>query len=369
MNFTHRTRSSHTLSLVVTLLVSGAGCHSPGRHATESPKATLRPASPLRFPGANRASPAEPGECDCNSPLHWDGHRLYVFNSAGHPWRAAGSDLADLGQSQDYDRTEYNNKTEGGRWIESTWRVKDGTLYGWYHFEPTGLCPGTTLTAPRIGAVRSRDNGAHWQDLGVVIEARPNSVDCTTRNFYFAGGNGDFSVVLDHKEDWLYFFFSAYAGAPAEQGVAAARMHWTYRDDPVGRVYKWHAGGWNEPGRGGRVTPIFAVQSDWHGDDPDALWGPSIHWNSHLRQYVMLLNRAVDYHWKQEGVYVSFNPDLSNPTGWSPPEKILGDLHPQGWYPQVVGLDPKRRETDKLAGRTARLFVRGESRWEIEFGW
>jgi hypothetical protein len=26
-----------------------------------------------------------------------------------------------------------------------------------------------------------------------------------------------------------------------------------------------------------------------------------------------------------------------------------------------------KRETDKLAGRRARLFVRGESRWEIEF--
>ncbi len=38
-----------------------------------------------------------------------------------------------------------------------------------------------------------------------------------------------------------------------------------------------------------------------------------------------------------------------------------------GWYPQVVGIDAARRETDKLAGRLARLFVHGKSVWEIVF--
>jgi hypothetical protein len=82
---------------------------------------------------------------------------------------------------------------------------------------------------------------------------------------------------------------------------------------------------------------------------------------------VLLLNRAKDFRWSQEGIYISFNPDLADPTGWSQPKKILGDLNADGWYPQVVGLDTTRRETDKLAGRTARLFVRGASQWEIEF--
>lgn len=38
-----------------------------------------------------------------------------------------------------------------------------------------------------------------------------------------------------------------------------------------------------------------------------------------------------------------------------------------GWYPQVIGTDPGGRETDKLAGRVARLFVHGKSAWEIVF--
>lgn len=67
---------------------------------------------------------------------------------------------------------------------------------------------------------------------------------------------------------------------------------------------------------------------------------------------MILLNRAKDKDWTQEGVYVSFNPDLANTRGWSTPRKILGDLRKDQWYPQVVGLDHTKRETDKLAGRT-----------------
>ena len=40
---------------------------------------------------------------------------------------------------------------------------------------------------------------------------------------------------------------------------------------------------------------------------------------------------------------------------------------PIGWYPQVMGTDRVQRETDKLAGRVARLFVHGHSRWEARF--
>jgi len=36
-------------------------------------------------------------------------------------------------------------------------------------------------------------------------------------------------------------------------------------------------------------------------------------------------------------------------------------------YPTIIGVDKARPETDKLAGKTARLFVRGRSQWEITF--
>ncbi len=364
--FGGRTAAGRRFARFLLLGLAGwGGAAWAGSPPESQPRAYLREAPLLRMRGSASKAPDRPGDCDCNSPAHWDGDTLYLFNSSGHPWRSAGSDFRGL--DADYRRCEYDNKVNGGRWIECTWKAEDGTLYGWYHLEPGGLCPGTGLTAPRIGAVRSADNGARWTDLGVVLEARPNTLRCDTTNFYFAGGNGDFSIMRDASGEYLYFLIGTYAGAPAEQGVAMARMRWADRDAPVGKVFKWHEGCWEEPGLGGRVTPFLPVARDWHLPDVDAFWGPSVHYNSHLGQYVMLLNRAVDRHWKQEGVYISFNRHLEDPRGWSAPRKILDGPGADRWYPQVLGLDKARRETDKLAGQTARLLVRGLSRWEIVF--
>ena len=349
--------------LGLVLGVAGAtGAQPPGQ---EVPRVRVGEAPLVQMRGAKSPGPDQPGDTDCNSPAHWDGGQMYLFNSSGHPWRSSGPDLFHL--NQEYRQCAYDNQANGGRWIECTTRSAEGVLYGWYHHEPGGLCPGTGLTAPRIGAVRSTNNGARWQDLGTVVEARSNTLHCATTNFYFAGGHGDFSALLDARGEYLYFFVSTYAGALSEQGVAVARMRWSDRDQPVGKVWKWHQAGWSEPGLGGQVTPFLPAKQDWHRPDVDAFWGPSIHWNWYLGQYVILLNRAVDRKWKQEGIYVCFNPDLADPAGWSTPEKILPSPGDDRWYPQVLGLDGARAETDKLAGRVARLFVRGQSRWEIEF--
>ena len=329
------------------------------------PTVVLRDVPLLQFRGGNSPAPGQPGDTDCNSPLHWDNGTLVLLNSSGDPWRSSGPDLFHLDQS--YLRCEYNNQTNGGRWIECTWKVPEGPLYGWYHFEPTGLCPGTGLTAPRIGAARSVDNGVTWEDLGVILEAPPGTLNCATRNFYFAGGNGDFCALLDPDGRFLYFFISTYAGPVTAQGVSLARMAWADRDAPVGKVRKWRQNGWTEPGIGGQVTPVFPGKIDWHRADADAFWGPSVHWNHYLGTFVMLLNRAMDKDWTQQGIYVSFNPDLADPAGWSTPTRLPVTLRRDQWYPQVVGLDKARAETDKLAGQTARLFARGESRWEIVF--
>lgn len=112
------------------------------------------------------------------------------------------------------------------------------------------------------------------------------------------------------------------------------------------------------------MTPIFPAIRDWHAPDPDVFWGPSIHYNAHLGCYVMLLNRAIDPHWKQEGIYISYNSDITDPQSWSPLQKIL---ETGVWYPQIIGLDSQKRETDKLCGRAARFFLRGDSDREILF--
>ncbi len=342
--------------LLISMLSSAATSVRAGEIAAREggrslPEVTLRPASKLQMPHA----------VDCNTPSHWDGERFYVFNSTGHPYRSFGKSLFELGP---FEAIKFDNTVNGGRWIEATWRADDGTLYGWYHHEPAGLCPGTTLTAPKIGALRSTDNGATWKDLGIVMEARPNTLDCKAQNGYFAGGHGDFSVMLDEQQQQLYIFYGNYAGALEEQGVAVARMAWKDRDRPVGKVHKWYQDGFKELGLGGKLTPTFTAFTAWQREDCNAFWGPSVHWNDYLKQYVMLLNRSKAKGWVQEGIYVSFSRHLADPMSWSKPKKILDGGR---WYPVVVGLGDDFRGTDKRAGRVARFFMGQDSEHEILF--
>jgi hypothetical protein len=200
-------------------------------------------------------------------------------------------------------------------------------------------------------------------DMGAVITGGGPS-DCSSQNGYFSGGTGDVSVILDRDKNYFYFFFGVYGGPLEGQGVGVARMPFAARYSQNASVMKWYNGGWTEPGLNGRITPVFPAKVAWQQPDTDAFWGPAVHWNTHLDQYVMLLNRSCcTPGFPQKGIYASFGTaDLSDPSKWSKPKKILDD---SGWYPQVMGLGPDG--TDRRAGRVARLYISGHSRWEIVF--
>lgn len=275
------------------------------------------------------------------------------------PVRSTGSNQVHLGDSQP---VVLGPSIHRPYWIEATWADEDGSIFAWYHHEPAGVCGNSRLTAPKIGALVSYDGGRSFSDLGIVIESA-YPVDCSAQNGYFAGGNGDFTVVLDRERDYFYFLFSNYGGPVEAQGVAVARLPFYRRGSPFGAVEKYFNGEWCEPGIGGRVTPIFPAAAAWELPEADSFWGPSVHWNSHLNMFVMLLNHSCcSPGWPQEGVYASFNGSLSNPAGWTAPVKILDG---GSWYPQVIGRSPNG--TDSLSGRTARFYMDGVSDWEIVF--
>jgi len=318
-----------------------------------------------------------PGDVDSNSPAVWDRlagrNVLFVMTSeAGRARRAWGRDLVNLGAARQVSLTPQ----AGGVWMESIIRDVDGTWYGYYHNEiPAEVCGRTDKVIPRIGAARSRDRGNSWEDLGIILEAPPRSFACSSDNAYFVGGVGDFSVQLDAESRDLYFFYSLYLRTAMSQGISVARLAWADRDAPVGKITVWRNGAWL-PGTAIRnseterwiypaASPIFLAADSWHDGDymVDAFWGPSVHWNTHVRQYVMLLNRAKDVAWEQEGVYVSFAKSLDDPRAWSAPTRILKG---GTWYPQVLGLD-EGSGTDKTAGEWARFFMLGESRHLIRF--
>ena len=72
-----------------------------------------------------------------------------------------------------------------------------------------------------------------------------------------------------------------------------------------------------KPGLGGFVTPIFPATVAWERADCDAFWGPSVHWNSYLQQYVMLLNRANGTGWVQASPVSSVPVPLTRAASWA----------------------------------------------------
>lgn len=311
-----------------------------------------------------------PGEVDSNSPGIWSVDRsTYIAFTSFDGWasRATGSSPSSLGSPTP---VVFDVDPPGGAWMEAVLRDDQGALYGYYHSEViVPECP-SERRVPRIGSARSVDDGATWQNLGTVWESSEATV-CDTTNPYIAGGVGDFSVMLDASRQFLYLFYSAYGEDLSGQGVSVARMAWSDRAVPAGAFAVWRDHSWQRPTRVQSTwvyptgTPIWRALSSWHSDDgvTDAFWGPSLHWNTHLRQYVMLLNRSSSVAFEQEGVYVSYVSSLDNPGAWTAPAQVLAG---GWWYPQVVGLEAGTG-SDKEAGRTARLYMAGVSDYVIEF--
>jgi hypothetical protein len=301
-----------------------------------------------------------PGPVDSNSPAFWRNGQFNLLNSTGDgPLRGTGRNQFNLGSPQS---VTFKRIYPHPAWMEAVWVDTTGVVLGWYHQERHGACPGTYLAVPQIGAAISYDGGSTFNDLGTILSSG-DAVLCSAQNGFFAGGHGDFSVILDRNREYFYFLFTNYAGPVESQGVAIARMAFWDRFNPVGTVMKYYNGDWSEPGLRGGMTPIFPARVSWMAADTDSFWGPSVHWNTYLETFVILMNRSCcSPGFPQSAIYASFTEDLSNPAAWSAPEVILEDT---GWYPQVLGLGPGT--TDRTAGRVARLYVYGHSRWEIVF--
>ena len=340
--------------MMALIAVTAIGAQTP-----RVPRARLIPASRLQLPG----------DIDSNNPAIWslvDGvHRLFVISSwGGVPTRSSGAALASL-------RLEgpvgFSNHPGHGVWIESIVPDDAGMWYAYYHHErDAGACGRRDRQLPRIGALRSPDRGMTWHYLGIMLDAVAGTEACESANQFVLGGVGDVTAVLDARKQDVYLYFSQYARDPAVQGVAVARLAWADRDDPAGKLFVWRDGVWlPDSQRSG--TPLVRASQPFHDrlTASDVFWGPSIHWNTYLNRYVMLLNRASDDEFNQEGIYVSYSPTVADPTQWTTPVKIM---HGGTWYPQVVGTEIGSG-TDRQAGKRARFFLTGRSDRVIDFEW
>jgi hypothetical protein len=361
-----RSRAGRIVALLMATFFVAAVAISAGAQGPLIPWVRVLPASELSLPGP----------VDSNSPaiLDPDGSTLHVFTSSnGIIERATGPSLDTFGPSTP---VTWTNAPPGHSWMESILTDDQGTLYGYYHDEvPPVECPADSQGA---GAARIRGSGATWQDLGVILESSEPSL-CETTNVYDVGGGGDFSVMLDRRSQFVYFLYSEYGAALEAQGVAVARGAWADRDAPVGALDVWSDGVWrsaearrsSNDGDDTSVwtfptgTPVYPALRSWHSADgtAGAMWGPSVHWNTFLNEYVILLNHATSVAFDNDGIYVAYAQALENVGEWSRPQKLLAGA---GWYPQVFGLTGDA-VTDKLAGQRARFYVFGTSVAELEF--
>ena len=316
-----------------------------------------------------------PGRVDSSNPAVWavigSLTQLFVFSSwGGIPIRTSGATLDHLRPDGAVDFISHPGH---GVWMEAIVPDAAGDWYAYYHHErPADQCGRPDRQLPRIGALRSRDHGATWEDLGIILDAPIGSEACDSANRFVLGGVGDLTAALDPNGRDLFLYFSQYGRDGAAQGVAVARMAWADRDAPAGKITIWNNGAWLPATR--RTdgswsypsgTPLVRSLQPFHdrSSTNDVFWGPSIHWNTYLDQYVMLLNRAENEVFGQEGVYVSFSSTLADPSRWSEPVKILDGGE---WYPQVIG-EERGTGTDRLAGRRARFFMMGRSAHFIHF--
>jgi hypothetical protein len=317
-----------------------------------------------------------PGQVDSNVPMTWDlvdgEPQLFATTSwGGIPALLRGNAIDRMQRIAD--SVTIVPHPGDGVWIEAIVPDDGGVWYGYYHHEqPAARCGRGDRAIPRIGAARSADHGYTWDDLGIIIELSQAHDACGSSNRFVLGGAGDLTAMLDADGRDLYLYYSQYGKEPSAQGVALARLAWADRDAPVGQADIWHDGAWLPPSPredGGYDaapgTAMIAPLRPWHdgNGEVDAFWGPSIHWNTYLERYVMLVNRARNEQFDNDGIYVAYADRLDDPHAWSAPRKIMNG---GGWYPQVAGLEAGSG-TDKRAGRRARLFLTGKSDQFIEF--
>ena len=196
-------------------------------------------AQTLRTPTARLISAPEfvlPADSDSSTPAVWSLSggldRLFVISSwGGVPVRASGATLERLRLDGPVAFTSHPGH---GVWMEAIVPDAAGRWYGYYHHErPADFCGRPDRQLPRIGAMRSLDEGMTWQDLGIILDAPPGSEACDSNNRFVLGGVGDVTVALDRNRNDLYFYFSQYVRDGASQGVAAARMAWADRGAPA----------------------------------------------------------------------------------------------------------------------------------------
>lgn len=289
------------------------------------------------------------------------------------PSDASGRTLFALYHNENYPETLPYDSLTGNGYINYRW--------------PQGLTgPQSPAAVCRIGIMKSKDGGRSWENKGIIIEdLQPRMIlkPFNTSNT-FAGGVGDPSAVA--FGDYLYVFYGEY-GYPSAfdsatynadtewsgQCISVARIALKDLDQPAGKALRWDGKTFTAPGNGiGKpIRSLQIPQSAGGGPASSAQggfhWGPSVSWNTHLNQWVMLMGHTTGPSWQGSKIYISFNPHADLGEGdhsqqWSKPQLLLDKPGHILWYPSLQPLNRPEDITNKYTclrlGQSARLFYK-----------
>lgn len=278
---------------------------SSGQHA--------RPGVPLNWcaPGADAhlAAYSPDGQ---HPVLREDDGTLAMFWPGPDSYLARGRTLFELGEAKPVLRRGADDDFDnGGAWLYSVLRRQNGGLLGFYHAEDHRF-PDTPdsgwIAYKSIARCVSGDGGETWGERAQIVTAH----EPKPRRARWSG-LGDHSVVRDEERKRFVCFFQ-------ENGLLCVAES-TDEEGRPGTWRKWFKGRFQEPGLGGRATPIPGLSRRPGGN-------PSLLWSASLKRWTMA------WHGWDGNLWFSTSEDL---TTWAAPRLLLA--RPPGgkvWYPTLI---------------------------------
>jgi hypothetical protein len=228
--------------------------------------------------------------------------------------------------------------------------LRTGTLLAFYHAEdhedlpmiPGGI-PGFYCS---IALAASNNDGASFQKRGPVISGSLKK-DVHGRADQ---GCGEMSILADKDQRYLYAYYSDHC-RPGGRGVQICLARCPVEEaGATNRWRKYYGGRFDEPGLGGRDTPVVSAQA-MHAD---AIF-PHVTFVEKLNRYVMVFNLivykelATPARPERSGIYMACSRDGIR---WSEPTQLLRIQSVPVRLGTEIGWHPTLRTTS-VKGRTA----------------
>jgi hypothetical protein len=225
-----------------------------------------------------------------------------------------------------------------------------GDLLAFYHAEdhegmppiPGGI-PGFYCS---VGLAVSTDNGTSFRKMGPVITGSlPKDLKGRADQ-----GCGDLCVVADSDHRYLYVYYTDHSRID-NRGVQICMARCPIKDAGKADLWrKYHNGAFEEPGLGGKDTPVLSAQAM----GADAIF-PQVTFVEKLHRYVMVFNITVYREFSQEtkpeqsGIYIASSQDGIR---WSKPSQLLAIRsiatigREVGWHPTLLISSARDRYAD-----------------------